>query len=182
MSPQAERILRLAYEMSSQEVRASHGRTLSKSESATARQTTREFHEAVAELDARRADGFYMPSLRPDDIQSLANEAKTIVDDLCVGFNMKQTDALKGYINKLAELAQTKATHADLRVGDALDLVAIYAKQHAADIAALALRPLYAWCRMHVTPDNPSGPFETEPDFSYGDDQPEGDGWFPLYR
>lgn len=115
------------------------------------------------------------------------NPSKDWTDDEIAREAYSIANAMLKASREPTELPQAKAIpdavfHANRRVEDVLDLVAIYAQQHAADIAALASRPVYAWCRMHVTPDNPSGPFEPEPDFSYGDDQPEGDGWFPLYR
>lgn len=38
-----------------------------------------------------------------------------------------------------------------------------------------------AWMRLHITPGSPDGPAERDYDFVYGDVEPEGDGWVPLY-
>ncbi len=45
---------------------------------------------------------------------------------------------------------------------------------------AAQVRPT-AWMRGHRTPSSPHGPAEYDVDLVYGDDQPEGEGWLPLY-
>ena len=45
-----------------------------------------------------------------------------------------------------------------------------------------ALRIPSAWYRPVVQPGTPHGPAEYDVEMIWGDDQPEGDGWKPLYR
>jgi hypothetical protein len=60
-------------------------------------------------------------------------------------------------------------------------------KARTALLARLASRPATqasptAWMRGVYQPSTPSGPAEHDVDLVYGDDQPEGKGWLPLYR
>ncbi len=50
------------------------------------------------------------------------------------------------------------------------------------ETCALAVQVMpTAWMRGHRTPSSPHGPAEYDVDLVYGDDQPEGEGWLPLY-
>ena len=84
-------------------------------------------------------------------------------------------------IERVAEVIVEKVPTLTLWIARIIARAAILAMDRRASPAANAEAKVFGWARGVNQPSTPHDPAEYDIDFVYGDDEPAGDGWFPVY-